>query len=90
MRFTPIEKRLDGLRMFAGTLNRRLAVDWNNSIVLFKIEKQVDDFLARANAAVGERLWTDARREDGGPPYERRHPADATRCVPGTAGDSGQ
>lgn len=45
MRFTPIEKSFDDLRMFAGTLNRRLAVDRNNSIVLFKIEKQVDDFL---------------------------------------------
>ena len=58
MRFTPIEKRFDDLGMFAGTLNCRLAVNRNNSTVLFKTEKQVDDFLALANAAVGERLGT--------------------------------
>lgn len=57
MRFAPIEKRFDDLRMLAGPLNRRLAVDRNNSIVLFKIEKQADDFLARRSAAAGERLW---------------------------------
>lgn len=39
MRFAPIEKRFDDLGMLADPLNRRLAVDRNNSIFLFKIEK---------------------------------------------------